>query len=108
MALLLLALPASSKAEHRGRSALAPHRDSCGRALPLHYADLQAAGCHPAGLDPRTITVTNRGTEVAIRVLGEADGRFDPGDVVLFYARAYSDRFTNDNVYWLSAGRRPG
>ncbi len=101
-------MPASSKAE---TAAAQPSLRIVTRAeglYALHYADLQAAGWHPAGLDPRTITVTNRGTEVAIRVLGEADGRFDPGDAVLFYARAYSDRFTNDNVYWVSAAAGPG
>lgn len=104
----LLAFPARSSAD---TGAAPPSLRIVTREAGLYrlsYEDLVAAGMPAAGVDPRTIRVTNRGTEAAIRVPGEEDGRLDPGDAVLFYASAYSDRFTNENVYWLSVGGGPG
>lgn len=101
----------------------------------LTYNDLVAAGLDPS-VDPRTFALTNQGQPVAIRVEGEEDGSFDPGDAVIFYgqrfrgelmARRYAAlsatwlsecpacrldglfaKYTDENVYWLSAGGTPG
>lgn len=54
------------------------------RILP---ADLQAAGFPVATTDPRNIRMFFRGREIAIHVVGEADGRLDPSDYIEFYGR---------------------
>ncbi|MDQ7028878.1 MAG: C25 family peptidase propeptide domain-containing protein [Ardenticatenia bacterium] len=102
----------------------------------LTYTDLVAAGLDPSTVDPRTFAMTNQGVPVAIRVVGEEDGSFDPNDVIEFYgqrfrgelmARRYAAlrdtwlsecgacelkglfaKYTDENVYWLSAGGTPG
>jgi hypothetical protein len=66
-------------------------------------SDLTSAGIDPASIDPRTFRVFRGGgkplevsighatpelREVAIHVEGEADGSFDGGDYILFYAPA--------------------
>jgi len=74
----------------------------------LTYGDLTGAGFGLSGVDPRTLTLRNRGVEIPIYVVGEDDGRFDPGDVLLFYGTAIQDVYTTHNVYWLTAGGSPG
>ena len=75
----------------------------------LTYASLEAAGLPVDSLDPRTLRLFRYGQEVAIRVLGEEDGHFDPQDQVLFYGRPLSgNRYTNAEVYWLTYGGAPG
>lgn len=68
------------------------------------YGELQAAGVPVARLDPRTLRLYHDGLEVPIRVLGESDGRFDSGDLVLFYGADHRTRYTDSNVYWLTHG----
>lgn len=75
----------------------------------LTYPRLQEAGLPVENLDPRTLRLFRYGQEVAIRVLGEEDGRFDPQDAVLFYGRPlYDNRYTDAEVYWLTYGGEPG
>ena len=66
--------------------------------------DLIGAGFDLTGVDPRTITLSNRGVEVPISVYGEEDGVFDPMDYILFYGTGMNDIYTATNVYWLTAG----
>lgn len=72
------------------------------------YAQLLAANVPLAGLDPRTLRLTDHGSEVAIQVEGETDGSFGPGDALVFYGRAGQGRWTRRRVYWLSWGAGPG
>ncbi|MGC8864682.1 MAG: type IX secretion system sortase PorU [Bacteroidales bacterium] len=105
----------------------------------LSYNDLQAMGINLAGLDPRNLRMHGNGggilpegnnierlddiREMAIEVVGENDGRFDPGDYIIFYAGGpdtwtYNDtekRFNyiknpySDFAYcFLVVGTRPG
>ncbi|MGC9024504.1 MAG: C25 family cysteine peptidase, partial [Chloroflexia bacterium] len=75
----------------------------------LTYSSLQQAGLPVDSLDPRTLRLFRYGQEVAIRVLGEEDGRFDPQDAVLFYGRPLSgNRYTDAEVYWLTYGGAAG
>jgi len=103
------------------------------------YEDLQASGLDVSAIDPRHFQMTNQGLDVALAVVGEADGHFDPGDYVLFYGQKLRgdllaskwitesnnwltfdngwhpqfnafmvERYTDNNVYWLSVGTTPG
>jgi hypothetical protein len=69
---------------------------------------LAAAGIPVDTLDPRTIRMFNAGQQVAIRVTGEGDGKFDAGDQVLFFGKAIDTRYTDVNVYWITYGGAPG
>ncbi|SVC52137.1 uncharacterized protein METZ01_LOCUS304991, partial [marine metagenome] len=100
----------------------------------LDRETLEAGGLNIANLDPRTIRLFNGGgrtlpqdvdaprpelREMAVRVTGESDGRFDDGDQVVFYASAlkgwaydqpnnsftsFKNPYTDTNVYWLNTG----
>lgn len=79
----------------------------------LTPADLAAAGLAPAAIDPRTFALSSRGHPVAIRVIGEADGRFDPTDSIQFFGQKFrgddmAEKYTDENVYWLDIGGAPG
>lgn len=97
---------AKSKPTYADRSAMASG-DWYKIGLPktgiykLTYSDLNNLGINLSGLDPRTIRVYHNGggvlpelnakarhddlVELPIYVSGEADGRFDQGDYILFY-----------------------
>jgi hypothetical protein len=80
----------------------------------LSYSYLQTAGLPVDSLDPRTFRMFYLGREMAIQVLGEADGVFNSGDAVLFYGRGidsmyyegtYPDhKYTGTNQFWLTYG----
>lgn len=72
------------------------------------YDDLIAAGFSLDGMDPRLLQMTVGGVEIALWVVGEEDGRFDPGDWLLFYGEAVDTVYTDVNVYWLSFAGSPG
>ena len=105
-------------------------------------SDLQKAGIDISQVDPRTIKFYNGGgklllrnrnaplpdtmPQLAIWVVGEEDGRFDPTDYIVFWGKGpfgphyddsldsfqYFNPYTDTNVYWLtwggSQGRRMG
>ncbi len=75
----------------------------------LSYDDLRSAGFSLGG-DPANLHLMVGGRQVPILVEGEADGKWDDGDRILFYGQAAQSRFTDVNVYWLyedgSAGMR--
>ena len=83
-------------------------------------ADLEENGIDLDQLDPHTFRLTNKGREVPFLLYGEQDGRFDPEDYIEFlgepnygtfvnqYPDVFKDPFTDDNVYWLEWGGRPG
>lgn len=80
----------------------------------LTYEWLQSNG-FPVGEigDAHTIRLLRYGQEVAVRVAGEEDGSFDPGDSILFYGRPLQgNRFSDTEYYWLTyngaLGRRMG
>lgn len=84
----------------------------------LDYATLAAAGLPVDTLDPRTFRMFYMGQEIAIRVIGEEDGRFDPADQILFYARGVdslfyegllrTNKYTGTNIFWLTYGGPAG
>lgn len=92
---------------------------------------LPAPVLHRAGLppdaDPRTLRLFHHGREVAVRVSGEADGRFDEPDFLEFYGKRadgtldstlYQPRqaqphrlynlYTDTTAYFLTWGEKPG
>jgi hypothetical protein len=69
---------------------------------------LADAGLPVGELNPRTFRMFTSGQEIAIRVTGEADGKFDTGDAVLFFGQATDSRYTDKNVYWLTYGGAQG
>src|SRR3972149_3565837 len=74
----------------------------------LTYDDITDAGLALNGIDPRTIKISNRGTETPIYVGGEEDGKFDKSDYILFYGTAVTDIYTSRNVYWLTVDGENG
>lgn len=104
----------------------------------LDHSFLQRSGLDPATIDPRTIKIFNGGSralpkshtvpypdsliQCAILVTGQEDGRFDPEDVIIFYAQdlsgwhkntdlttlQYHNPYCDTNVYWLAWGGLPG
>lgn len=102
----------------------------------LSYADLRAAGLPLDALDPRNFSFSSQGHSVAVLVRGEADGRFDAADELIFYgeplantpvqdsvildgtlvitdtiaSRSYAQptEYSDTNVYWLEWNGSPG
>ncbi len=80
-----------------------------GRGLyRLTWDDLVAAGVPVTTTAPATFAMSYLGQPIDIQVTGEADGRFDPGDLVIFYAEPYVGRYMTQNVYWFSWGGPAG
>ena len=74
----------------------------------LTYDELRDALLPVDTLDPATLQVFHLGEEVAIEVTGAGDGGFDSGDAVIFYGQDIDDKYTADNVYWLTYGHAAG
>lgn len=70
--------------------------------VALDYSTLLGAGVPVDTLDPRGFHLWRDQEEVAILIEGESDGRFDPGDRILFYGQQTQSRYTVINVYWLT------
>jgi hypothetical protein len=76
-------------------------------------ADLTAAAVDPDSVDPRTFALNSLGQPVAIRVTGEADGRFDTGDQIEFFGQRFrgaemDQKYTDERIYWLDIGGTAG
>ena len=99
-ALLLVGVPASAAPAHALQS-LRITTNTAG----LHritYDDLQQAGVNARSIDVTTIAMTYLGRPIDILIRGGEDGRFDPGDEIVFFAEPYQGRYMTENVYWLS------
>ena len=71
-------------------------------------ADLTRAGLAADGIDPRTFKLRCGDQDIPIYVSGEADGRFDADDYLLFYGTGLDTRYTDTNVYWLTMAGSTG
>ena len=75
---------------------------------------LDAVGVNLDAIVPATLTLTNKGKQIPIFVRGEDDRSFDPTDEIIFYGErqhgktSYIDPYSDENIYWLSWGARPG
>ncbi|GAB4295261.1 MAG: type IX secretion system sortase PorU [Ignavibacteriaceae bacterium] len=105
----------------------------------ITYQDLPSYGIDPNTVDPRTIKIYNNGgkilpenintyrppdlQEIAIKIIGEEDGKFDPSDYILFYGRGVHFRdfdsssqkiirffnpYSNENYFWITSGGASG
>ncbi len=76
--------------------------------------DLEQAGAVLRGVDPRGISLRNKGRPVPIWVTGARDGSFDSQDAIRFRGefnrgeRSYCSPYTPANVYWLTLGQESG
>jgi hypothetical protein len=68
---------------------------------------LIAAGLNPA-VDPHLLQLFVDGQQQPIKVVGEADGTFDPADWIEFYGVGLDVLSTDTRVYWLVAGTQAG
>lgn len=103
LAALFIPRPASANVPIRLRIGVVA--DDLYRLAP---ADFLAAGIDPAAIDPRSFSMSSQGLPVAIRVLGETDGRFDAGDAIEFFGQRFrgdeqDEKYTDERVYWLEA-----
>ncbi len=114
LVLALLLLPAPVGAQDAGaavaRLRIGVTADSI---TVLGPQDLAAAGLNPAGVDPRTFALSSLGQPVAIHVTGETDGRFDAQDRIYFFGQRFrgpemEQKYTDERVYWLTAGGTAG
>jgi hypothetical protein len=81
----------------------------------LTYDDAIAAGFNPAGIDPALFRLTLMGEEIPLELSGMANGSFDAGDAMLFFAPRktgengeYLDEWSDENVFLLSWNGAPG
>ena len=97
--------------------ALGPQQTGAPRAIlavsqpgltAISYASLAATGFPLAGIDPRLFHLTRAGTEIAMQWDGNGNSVFEPAERLLFYADPRFSRWTNTDVYYLSAGAQPG
>jgi hypothetical protein len=73
----------------------------------VSQSELMAAGLS-SRINPRYLQLYVEGREQPIRVIGEEDGRFGPGDAIEFYGVGLDTLSTDTRVYWLIEGSRPG
>ncbi len=48
------------------------------------------------------------GQPIAVEVTGNGNNRFEPGELVIFYAEPYQGRYQTSNVYWFTYGGAAG
>ncbi len=69
----------------------------------LTGADLLTAGVDPASIDPASLRMFHRDSEIAVRVVSN-EGGFDKDAAILFYAEGVDNPYTGTDVYWLYWG----
>lgn len=98
-----------NKTSCSSQSSLAKIRIKGDGIYRVTYSDLYNACVDLLGEAPSALKMTNQGNEIAIDVSdSNKNGYFDDGDYIEFYGKALSRgdsrfRFTETNVYWLSA-----
>jgi uncharacterized repeat protein (TIGR01451 family) len=71
--------------------------------------ELAAAGL-PGSTDPRFLRLFAQGIEQPMRIIGESEGygNFGPQAAIEFYGQRLDSPYTDNKVYWLVVGDRPG
>lgn len=71
-------------------------------------AQLTASGLDLTKVDPAQLRLFYNGTEVALQISGQSNGRLVATSTIRFYAATIGDRINTTSVYWLVAGQAPG
>ncbi len=74
----------------------------------ITYAALSGIGFAVASANPHNLHLARAGVEIAYEWEGNADNVFDPGESLVFYALPRVNRWSNTDVYFLSASATPG
>lgn len=74
----------------------------------MTYEELEAAGLPAATLDPSTFQMYHLGNEIAILVDSASEHQFRQGDSLIFYGEKIDNKYTRDNVYWLTFDHAQG
>ncbi len=74
----------------------------------MTYEELATAGLPVATLDPSTFQIYHLGTEIAVLVESALADQFSPGDSLVFFGEKIDNKYTRDNVYWLTFGHTQG
>ncbi len=78
----------------------------------ITYEALTAAGFPSASTNPQNLRLTRRTGAVAANIAyaweGDADTTFEPGERLLFFAEPRFNRYTVNDVYFVSADTTPG
>ncbi len=76
--------------------------------------ELEQVGVNIGAIDPKSLSMTNRGISIPILIEGYSDGLFDPNDRIIFVGehnrgdQSYLSWYSDKNIYWLSWGGQPG
>ncbi len=76
--------------------------------IAITYEALAGSGYPVASTDPRTLRMTQAGTEIAIEWDGDEDANFEAGERLLFYAAPRFSRWTSTDIYLLWQDGLPG
>lgn len=68
----------------------------------LTYDALASSGLAVDAINPAHLRLARAGHEIALEWDGDADGQFEPGERLLFYAAPRFSRWLNGDVYFLS------
>ncbi|HZD56717.1 MAG TPA: C25 family cysteine peptidase, partial [Anaerolineales bacterium] len=73
----------------------------------LTYTDLKNAGMDVDAVDPRNFHLSSQGQNIAIDVVGEADGKFDFGDSIKFYGQKFygdhlAQEYAIESTHWMT------
>lgn len=71
-------------------------------------ADALFAAGLDTGADPRHLHLFRDGIEVAMQVEGDADGRLDAGDALVFWADGVDTRYGDEEIFYVVSGDTPG
>ncbi len=72
----------------------------------IDYTALQTAGWNVDEVDPHNFALSQRGTSVSFRFIGDEDAQFEEGEAIRFYGWAFDGderQYVKHNVFWLSA-----
>lgn len=75
----------------------------------LNYDILLDAEFPLPDIELSSIQMFNKGNEIAIKVIdANSNDHFDATDSIIFYAQAYSSKYTKENVFWLTYSQDEG
>ena len=70
--------------------------------------DLLKNNISPTIVDPRTFRIYSQGKEMPMTVIGAQPDRFNPEDMIVFYAEPVKNIYTQTGIYWLTWGGETG